>query len=449
MLIMIMITQNIYATGTDGLLNQYPILKKVIITEFTKQKIKEYLYDTGKLIVKYTSSIRKDDMTSYENLHQLKNRKLLSDNLNLHLYDLPENKKLSVDILKEINESPLVEFAEPDYKMHLTNDPYYDKLYSVYRPEININAENTWTKTKGESSVVVAVIDSGVDYTHPDLKDNIWENTKEITDNGIDDDKNGYIDDVYGWNFFNNDNNPMDNFKQGTHVSGTIASGENGIGIVGVAPLVKIMPLKIFGDYGELSSYSDIILAINYAKENGAAIINMSFNGKLYSSSLYLVMASTEKENILFVTAAGNESSDNDIIPCYPASFDISNNICVASIDQKGALSYFSNYGKETVHIAAPGSLILSTVPDAKYEYMQGTSMAAAHVSGVAALIKSYSQQTTPKEIKDILIKGITPLPSLEGKIYSGGLINADKALELISSDDNNTDNSIVTTPIK
>jgi subtilisin family serine protease len=249
----------------------------------------------------------------------------------------------------------------------------------------------------------VAIIDDGVDFSHPDLAARAWTNPGESgggrETNGIDDDGNGYIDDVHGWDFCHNDKSVHDfgDDFHGTHVAGTIAASLNGSGVVGVAPSVSIMALKFISDDPDCGLDSQAIAAIEYAKSFGVHIVNASWgaHGDVHAApELYSAIKSS---GMLFVAAAGNEAddSDNDPFPSLPAAFDLPNILSVAAIDNTGGLATFSNYGKTTVDIAAPGETILSTLPaDAKhpspgYGWMDGTSMAAPHVSGTAALVAS------------------------------------------------------------
>ncbi len=437
-MILVFNVHNIKASSELDSLSQ---VKQDIIDEFKKHDDPisvpaEALFSEDSIIVRYGNDITEDKKLNFEKNNGLKMLKVLNKNLNMYLYALPLNVLMSLDLLSNINKNAIIEYAEPDYNSILieSSDPYYSLLWPLKNnsyPGIDINVENAWLKTKGRESVVVAVIDTGTDYTHEDLRNNMWRNTKEIANNRIDDDKNGYIDDVYGWDFHNNSNNVTDQNSHGTHVAGTIAATENTLGVIGVAPRVKIMPIKIFGSNGEINSFSDIILAVEYAYNNGATVANMSFGGAGKSTSLYDEMEYAS--SILFVSAAGNRGSNNDTTPSYPAAYDLKNNIAVASIDKNGALSNFSNYGPISVDVAAPGSDVISTMPGNKYAYKSGTSMASPHVAGVAALIKSYNSNITPERIKDILIASDTNLSSLSGKIASGGIVNANAALNMVS----------------
>ncbi|MDF2558015.1 MAG: in like serine protease [Bacillales bacterium] len=353
------------------------------------------------------------------------------------------DQMISTNLIEELGKQNIIDIVEPDYKSTITVEPNYNLLWGLKNANygIDINVESAWTKTKGDG-VIVAVIDTGIDWSHPDLSDRVWVNNSDPID-GIDNDGNGLIDDYRGWDFANNDNNPSDDNGHGTHVSGTIGASENGIGVVGVAPNVKIMPLKAFGSNG--SGYnSDIIKAINYAQQKGAMVVNMSYGSPFYSSSEYSAMQ--QASSTVFVAAAGNESTNNDSTPSYPANYQLSNKITVASIRPDGLISYFSNYGISTVDVAAPGSSILSTIPNSQYGYADGTSMAAPHVSGVAALVKSKNFNMIPSEIKNAITSSVTKISGLSTYVKYGGIVNAGAS---VSVENDNTGNSFSLAPLK
>ncbi|MCB2293586.1 S8 family serine peptidase [Clostridium algoriphilum] len=299
---------------------------------------------------------------------------------------------------------------------------------------IDINVENAWKTTTGNPKIVVCIIDTGIDYNHKDLKSNVWTNTKEIVGNGIDDDKDGYIDDYNGWDFADGTNNSIDNHSHGTHVSGIIAASSNGIGTVGVAPTVKIMPLKAANDQGDLYT-SDVISALQYGTSHGVKLFNCSFGGEDFSRAEYDAI---KNSNALFVCAAGNGDANgyginnDNAIKNYPASFDLPNIISVASVKSDGTLSTFSNYGTSSVDIAAPGSNIYSTVPGG-YGYRSGTSMATPHVTGAAALVMSTNMNLTPINVKNSIMKSNNKLPELGEKIATGAIVDAYGAMFIAS----------------
>ncbi|CAD5976958.1 Ig-like domain-containing protein [Planktothrix agardhii] len=361
-------------------------------------------------------------------------------------------------IISTYKNDPRFEYIEPDYIITLEdvekpssatessekitpqattpNDPGYPQLWGLNNigqsggtADADIDAPEAWDIQKGNQNLVIGVIDTGVDYNHPDLVGNIWTNPGEIAGDGIDNDNNGYIDDTRGWDFAYNDNNPMDVHGHGTHVSGTIAGkGNNGVGVTGVAWNAKIMPLKFLNNSG--SGYlSDAILAINYATAKGVKLTNNSWGGGGYSQALSDAINTAGQQGALFIAAAGNDGTNNDIYPAYPASYNLSNIISVASTTRTDGLSWFSNYGATTVDLGAPGSDIYSTLPNSSYGTYSGTSMASPHVTGAAALLWSQNPTWTAQQVKDRLMQKTDPISALSGKTVSGGRLNINNAL--------------------
>ncbi|MEG4278409.1 FG-GAP-like repeat-containing protein [Microcoleus sp. MON1_C1] len=350
-------------------------------------------------------------------------------------------------------QDPRVETVELNYLLSINsvpNDPQFDQLWGLNNtgqtggtPDADIDAPEAWDIQRGSKNVVVAVIDTGVDYTHQDLAANMWTNLREIAGNDIDDDENGYIDDVRGYDFVNNDRDPMDDKGHGTHVAGTIgAVGNNNIGVVGVSQNVSIMPLKF--NFDGLGSTSDAVRAVDYATKKGAKVINASFSGGSYSQAMFNAIGDANNKGVLFIAAAGNGPSNNDSLPSYPANYDLPNVISVAATNDVDQLSGFSNYGENTVDLGAPGGTgavfpggdkrdIRSTLPNNQYGWIPGTSQAAPHVAGAAALLLAQNPSLTVTELKNILMTTTDPLPSLQGKTVSGGRLNLRKALNQIS----------------
>lgn len=351
------------------------------------------------------------------------------------------------EIIKKYRENPLVEYAEPNYiyeTLAIPNDPYFRDLWGLHSSSnYDIDAPEAWDLERG-GDTVVAVIDTGVDYTHPDLFQNIWTNPGETPGNRYDDDENGIPDDYHGANILCFDpyfstpscvpGDPMDDNGHGTHVSGTIgATGNNGIGVVGVNWNVKIMPVKFLSSEG-WGTLAGAIMALEYVlnmKKRGINVIatNNSWGGIFFSHALRDAIRSHLQEGILCIAAAGNESADADTSPLYPAGYDLLNVISVAAINSSGNLAWFSNYGKRRVHVAAPGISILSTVPQNSYTTYSGTSMATPHVTGLSALLKSYNPSLEWHEIKNLILTGGKELPSLKGKTLTGKLISAGGSL--------------------
>lgn len=348
--------------------------------------------------------------------------------------------------IKQLRESGEFEYVEPDYIVRMTATPndsaYADGTLWGLRntgqsggtPGADINVANAWDHSIG-SGVVVAVVDSGVRYTHRDLANSMWTNTAEIPNNRVDDDRNGYVDDVRGINSINGTGDPMDDNDHGTHVAGTIAAQANGGGpIVGVAHGSKIMALKFLASDGS-GSTSDAIECIDYAIAKRANVINASWGGPNYSQGLYDAIQRANAAGIVFLAAAGNDYGvNNDLSPSYPANYDLANVISVAAINRFNQLADFSNLGPSTVDIAAPGEEIYSSISagDTDYSFFSGTSMATPHVAGVAALIKSRYPSISKNEWFNRLLSTSKPVTALTGKVVTGGVVDAFQALTAV-----------------
>ena len=303
---------------------------------------------------------------------------------------------------------------------------------------IDMNIVPAWKKydaKSGKRQVIVALIDTGVDITHPELSGSIWTNTGEIPGDGIDNDGNGYIDDVYGWNFYDNNAQVFTGAddNHGTHSAGTIAAARNGVGTVGICDpaYVKIMVIKTLGTSSGVGTVSNVVKAIRYAQANGASICNLSFGTMKYSEELYQAI---KDSGMLFIVAAGNgDASGNgysiDEQPMYPASFELDNIISVANLRFDGQLDRASNYGMRSVDLAAPGNYILSTITGNDYAYMSGTSMAAPMVTGTAAMLYSYDASLSLMDVRNRILQSARPLESLSGKVATGGMLDAGAAM--------------------
>lgn len=307
-------------------------------------------------------------------------------------------------------------------------DPDLSKLYGLDK----INAEEAWRVTKGSEKVLVADIDTGADYNHRDLINNVWRNPNEIPGDGKDNDGNGFADDVVGWDFRDKDARPFDDNQHGSHTMGSIAAtGGNGVGISGVAQRASVMVLRFLGGAQGSGTSEDAIKCIEYATANGAQIMSNSWGGGGYSQALFDAIKKANERGILFVAAAGNSSSNNDSTENYPSNYALPNVLAVAATDSADTLASFSNYGATKVHLAAPGVNILSTVPGNRYAAFSGTSMATPYVAGAAALLKAAHPNMRAVDLKAVLLDSIDVVSSLSGKVSTGGRLNVAKALEV------------------
>jgi len=356
------------------------------------------------------------------------------------------------DVVSEYSSLPEVEYAEPDFKVYAdhdapgwgkhkhSNDEMFTRQWSLKNigqdgglPNADIKVMNAWVKTTGSDKVVVAVLDSGVDYTHPDLMNNIWLRPAGMSP--YVDAELGEFNDLHGFNATSRWDDPMDDNGHGTHCAGIIgAEGDNDIGIAGINWNVKIMPLKFLASNGS-GSTRDAIEAINYVidrKHKGVNIrvISASWGSTQNSRALRDAIKKAGDEGIFFVAAAGNNGDNSDVRPHYPAGYyDLKNVIPVAALDRNDQLASFSNYGAKSVFIAAPGKEILSTWLNREYREASGTSMATPEVSGVMALILSINPKITVDEMREKLANSVDKLDSLKGKVVTGGRINAAKAV--------------------
>ena len=340
---------------------------------------------------------------------------------------------------------PDVEYAEPNWIYRTTvipNDTRFGELWglnntgqlilgSAGTPDADIDAPEAWNTQTGSSSVIVGIIDTGR-QDHVDLVGNIWTNPGEAGGVvGVDDDGNGKIDDLHGWNFFGNNNvlfgSDACNDAHGTHTAGTVgAKGNNALGVVGVNWNVSIMSLKFLGGAGCSGSTANAILAVQYAASKGAKLTSNSWGGGGQSNAL---RDAINAAGILFIAAAGNNGTNNDTTPFFPCNEDTPLMICVAATTKTDAKASFSNFGATKVHLGAPGAQILSTVPTDSYSYFDGTSMATPHVAGVAALIFAQFPGISAADVKCKILQNVDPIPALAGITVTGGRLNAAKAL--------------------
>ena len=396
------------------------------------------------------------DPTTYMSntiLVQFKPDAVLSGNIDLHgakitqslelvdgLYELELSQGMSVEgALAVFQADTRVVTAEANYRLMLEgipNDPRFSSMYGLNNTaqtggtnDADIDAPEAWNINTGTRRTIVAVIDTGVDYNHQDLAANMWRNTGEIAGDGIDNDGNGYADDIYGYDFANNDANPFDDQGHGTHVAGTIgAVGNNGIGTTGVNWNTRIMALKFLAADGS-GSTSGAISALNYAVRMGANLSNNSWGGGGSSSLLSQAISNARTAGHIFVAAAGNSGQNNDLTPNYPSNYSFDNVVAVAATDNKDVLASFSSYGATTVDIAAPGVGILSTLPGNTYGSFSGTSMATPHVSGAISLIWDQNPTFTYQQVIAKLYSSVDKIAGLNGKVVTGGRLNIGNAL--------------------
>jgi subtilisin family serine protease len=429
-----------------------------LLMTFAVQGGKEY--DKQSILVKFkegvTKAERKDVIKLVDGMFKDKNKDGTDDRytsiMGGRLYHVELKGKKTDDLaapaLGILQKHPAVEYANYNYIHHIAlmpNDPRFDELWGMHNtgqtggtPDADIDAPEAWDISTGSSEVIIGVIDTGVDYNHEDLAANIWTNPNEIPNNGVDDDGNGYIDDIHGVNTITGSGDPMDDHYHGTHCSGTIgAVGNNGKGVVGVCWTVKIIGIKFLNSGGS-GTTADAIESVNYAiwlKNHGTNIrvLSNSWGGGGYDQTLHDAISAAGDVGILFTAAAGNNyGSNNDTTPFYPATYDCANILAVASTDHNDNLSSFSNIGPTTVDLGAPGSSILSTFPNNSYSSISGTSMATPHVSGAAGLLLSVNDLLTFQELKDYLMNYGDPIPALSGICLSGKRLNAYNSLNQI-----------------
>jgi subtilisin family serine protease len=357
----------------------------------------------------------------------------------LRLIQLPVGSDLG-SVIRFYELQPEVKYAEPNHLYHITvlpDDTRFGELWGMHNTgqsgglaDFDIDAPEGWDVNTDASSVVIGSIDTGVDVNHEDLSANIWTNPGEIAGNGTDDDNNGFIDDVNGWDFVNNDNNPYDDNSHGSHTMGSASAvGNNGKGVAGVAWSSQIMAIKVCNSFGSCPTNA-IINGIDYATDNGAHVTSNSYGGGGFNQSMKDAIGRANAAGVLFSAAAGNNGRNTDSSPFYPASYDDPNIVSVANMNRFGNRSSSSNYGATTVDLGAPGTTILSTNPNNAYGNKSGTSMACPHVTGALASMMGFNPTLTHLEYKDLLLQSVDPNSAMQGASTTGGVLNLRSALD-------------------
>lgn len=410
-------------------------------------------YVPGELVVRIKGHYQGEQSGRvFNHLHGRVHRVKSMAALNIHHLQITDGTA-ETDMIDELNSNPDVVYAEPNYLLHLVDAPSLmpaqnqaqgsgsgdvtieGSVATYTQDSANVQVSAAWSVIGASAATpIVAVVDTGIDYTHYVFTDTsaVWQNSKEIPSNGIDDDGNGYIDDTQGWNFAYNTNNVMDDNGHGTHVSGiVIGLGQNVLGSASslTTSKIQVMALKFMDSTGS-GTTANAVAAIYYATSMGARVINNSWGGTGYSQSLHDALSMAYGNGIFISTAAGNYSTSDDSSPLYPASLPIPGQMTVAATDNNDVLASFSSYGPSTVQVAAPGVNVLSTYPGNAFAYMSGTSMATPFVSGLAALVIRASPQLTGYQVKQILLTTANPINDLSGYVSSGSRVNALSAVE-------------------
>jgi len=422
-------------------------------------------YVPGEVIIKMKTQSSKGSKHQFIGKASLQHKMSLKRSwpkFDMHQFKLKPGQTVD-EAINELSFDPDVEYVEPNFiftkqSVGVQGEAMsFDEIRSLSHVEASssnnftqassdvFDAAAAWEiSSNSDYQPVVAVIDSGVDYNHYVFQatDAIWINEDEIPNNGIDDDGNGFIDDVRGWNFAAFTNDPMDDDNHGTHVAGIVLGMTQNIFVNEEELLpakLKIMPLK-FLDSNGVGSTSAAISAINYAVNNGATILNNSWGGSEFSKSLHDAMVTAYNSKVSFVAAAGNATNNNDTAPTYPASYSIPNVLSIAATEDSDNLAFFSNYGANTVHVGSPGHNILSTLPNDSFGISSGTSMAAPFVAGLAALLAVEESEISGFQMKEVIFEQSNAISGLSGKVASSGRINALDSIEYVQGNSLSSD---------
>ncbi|MFZ9001465.1 MAG: S8 family serine peptidase [Bacteriovoracaceae bacterium] len=420
------------------------VLKTILVTSvlLAGTSIQAQEYVPGEVIIKYRNSFNKNNVAN--KLSTLGAESVRAVNVSFgNFYVAKFDTKSSIKgIIQGLESDPDIEYSEPNYiykaigkrenVLYSPNDPQFSKLWGLNNTGSNdpntrsgvagadIKALKAWEIERGDRGVKIAVIDTGIDYNHKDLRDQMWVNEAELNgEEGVDDDGNGYVDDIHGYDFANNDGDPIDGHGHGTHCAGTIGASHNDVGVAGVMENVTFIALKFLTDQGS-GSTEGAIKSIDYATKMGVDIMSNSWGGGAYSEALKEAIERAAEQGIIFTAAAGNSGTNNDASPHYPSNYDVINVISVAASDSSDKLASFSCYGSKTVHIAAPGKNILSTVKNNGYAVYSGTSMATPHVSGALGLLISKEGRLPLDEVRDRVMATSDVVKQLRGKVISG-----------------------------
>ena len=398
----------------------------------------------NKLLISFHSWVSQAHKNSFEGEFELTQIRRFNSNNNLVLYQFPENLSVHQMLAMLENQAEIVR-VDPDYKLDLhslattPNDPLYPMQWGLNNTGQQINGTNgvvgvdikaaeAWDIQTGDGSCTLAIIDSGVDYDHEDLTANMWVNPGEVPGDGLDNDANGYIDDIHGWDFADNDADPKGPNFHGTAVAGIAgAVGNNALGMTGVAWNVKLMALKVFPDNpADSATLSMFLSALDYAVTNGARVSNHSYTvGSTFLPNFKMAIDTAGQNGHLIVAAAGNGSTDNDITAVYPSSFTSDNVIAVTSLGNQGELASGSNYGAQSVDLAAPGRYNYATFPGNLYtQNLAVTSFAAPMVSGAACLIDMQDPGLSLEQLRNRILTNTTPIASMNGITKTGGVLN-------------------------